>query len=88
MDADGSGTVSQGELLSSAKVIAEDGARMQSANGSMPQVSRHCRRGGQNKVTIYAICQWKHATSEWALLKGRTEQDNHLCNLLMEACHK
>eukprot|EP00967_Tisochrysis_lutea_P100189 scaffold149252_cov19-Tisochrysis_lutea.AAC.2 len=38
MDADGSGTVNQNELLSSAKVIAEDGRRMRAAGGHMPEV--------------------------------------------------
>lgn len=39
MDADGNGTVSQEELLSSARVIAEDGQRMQSVDGGMPEVT-------------------------------------------------
>ncbi|KAF5834018.1 hypothetical protein DUNSADRAFT_9454, partial [Dunaliella salina] len=37
MDADGSGTINQDELLSSAKVIAEDGRRMRAAGGHMPE---------------------------------------------------
>jgi len=39
MDADGSGTVSQNELLSSAKLIAETGSHMHKGGASkMPQV--------------------------------------------------
>jgi hypothetical protein len=38
MDADGSGTVSQSELLSSAKLIAETAAHMHKGEGKLPQV--------------------------------------------------